>query len=249
MKNINKSLEILKGEIIEGDKTKIDWAERLRKLRLRRDPDNLEGEQELNKSRKGDPIGTIKTWSQQKYIKTANGWKIHSEGIEKETKTHVERNPSINHSDGELKNHAVQASEQALNKIIKESSDPRLRVHAKQELARRGKEEGKLAKKELPKGVEYLGPHIDGDHYMKTKDGIHKYTKGEVKSIFGIHHKELPLKEHKGDEMKGTENFKNVKGRLIHSHEDKHIVQYPGGHIQEFTTPEMKEVFDHDVLL
>lgn len=39
----------------------------------------------IEKARKGEPIGTVKTWSGKEYVKTANGW-VHRQGIKtKET--------------------------------------------------------------------------------------------------------------------------------------------------------------------
>lgn len=103
---------------------------------------------------KSAELGEQREWGGKKYQKTASGWlpvgkdrKGKEEVSEK--KGSKKKNESKKYTDSELSNHARNAGENDLKRIISESKDSSLRDIAKKELDRRQREEGvKSPKKE-----------------------------------------------------------------------------------------------------
>lgn len=136
----------------------------------------------FEKARQAEPIGTIKQMGGREVIKTANGWRAHTKGSATRTKEHLEKNPSANHKDEHLHKYSKETPEAELKRVIKESTDPRLREHANKELARRKEEESGKVKTigKTKSGKDVLQDHADKMKKLLTLDEDNKLDlKGE----------------------------------------------------------------------
>jgi hypothetical protein len=136
----------------------------------------------IEKARQAEPVGTIKTMGGREVIKTPNGWRAHTKNSGAKTKEHLEKNPSANHKDEHLQKFSKETPAKELQRVIKESTDPRLREHAQVELTRRKNEE--TGKTEKPVGKTKSGKNI----YNDAKHSSHsEFSAADHEEAFRMH--------------------------------------------------------------